>query len=345
MQHVIQTICTIGPASEKPETLEEFVRLGMDVARMNFSHATEREFIDRKKLIDAYNRTYNRSVKILMDLQGPRMRVGVLPDEGIVLTEGEIRIFTTNKNNTDAIYINDPYLHNDIEIHHPIFLTNGEMELLVTDKKGTEISARVIRGGTLYSRKAVNIPETNLTTRGLTEKDKKDVAFGVAQGVDAIAMSFVKDADDIEDLRQLIHNPKIKICSKIEIKQAINHLDEIVQASDIVMVARVDLGVEMPIKEIPLLQKEIITLCRRYNTPSIVATQMLMSMVHQPHPTRAEVSDVANAVFDGASAVMLSDESAFGKYPIRSLEILKKIAYRAEEYQEEQSRRISLFEN
>ena len=167
--------------------------------------------------------------------------------------------------------------------------------------------------------------------------------FGVSQGVDMIAMSFVKDKDDIENLRDLINNPEIKICAKIEIKQSINHLEEIIQASDAVMVARGDLGVEMPIEEIPLLQKEIITLCRRYNTASIVATQMLMSMVHQPRPTRAEVSDVANAVFDQASAVMLSDESAFGKYPVESLRFLKKIAYRAEEYIENQNRRIPLY--
>jgi len=342
MQHIIKTICTIGPASEKPDVLEELVVNGMDIARMNFSHATEEEFLKRKKLITEFNTKHNRDVKILMDLQGPRMRVGILPDEGILLAEGDIQTFTTNKQNTEAIYINDPYLHEDIQINHPLFLTNGEMELMVIDKKGTEIVAKVIRGGTLFSRKAVNIPETNLTTRGLTEKDKKDVLFGVAQNVDCIAMSFVKDGQDIEDLRQLINNPAIKICAKIEIKQAINHLDEIIQASDWVMVARGDLGVELPVEEIPLLQKEIISLCRRYNTPSIVATQMLLSMVTKKHPTRAEVSDVANAVFDGASAVMLSDESAFGEYPIRSLQSLSKIAHRAEEYQAEQSRRIPL---
>ncbi len=342
MEHIVKTVCTIGPASEKPEVLEELVKNGMDIARMNFSHATYEEFNNRKKLITQFNKKYNKDVKILLDLQGPRMRVGVLPGDGIVLVEGETKVFTTNKDNTDAIFINDPYLHNDIQINHPIFLTNGEMELLVTDIKGTEITAKVIRGGTLYSRKGVNIPETNLTTRGLTDKDKRDVLFGVEQEVDMIAMSFVKDAEDIENLRSLINNPKIKICSKIEIKQAINHLDELIQASDTVMVARGDLGIELPIEELPILQKEIINLCKRYNTPSIVATQMLMSMVNQSRPTRAEVSDVANAVFDGASAVMLSDESAFGKYPVESFKTLQKIAYRAEEYIENQNRRIPL---
>ncbi len=342
MQHIVKTVCTIGPASEKTHVLEELVKNGMDIARMNFSHATYDEFNKRKELIQEFNKKYNKDVKILLDLQGPRMRVGILPDEGLVLVDGETKVFTTNKDNYEAIYINDPYLHNDIQINHPIFLTNGEMELLVTQIKGTEITAKVIRGGTLYSRKAVNIPETNLTTRGLTQKDKKDVEFGVKNDVDMIAMSFVKDAQDIEDLRTLINNPKIKICAKLEIKQAMNHLEEIIQASDSIMVARGDLGIEVPIEEVPVLQKEILTLCRQYNTPVIVATQMLLSMVNQPRPTRAEVSDVANAVFDGASAVMLSDESAFGKYPVESFKTLQKIAYRAEEYLEELNRRIPL---
>lgn len=338
----IRTICTIGPASEIPEMLEQLVVNGMDVARMNFSHATFDEYLKRTELIEQFNKKHNKNVRVLMDLQGPRMRVGIMPDAGLGLTEGEIKKFTTDKSNTDALFINDPYLHEDIQVGHPIYLTNGEMELQVIEKHEAEIIAKVIRGGTLYSRKAVNVPETNLTTRGLTEKDKKDVAFGLEHGVKMIAISFVKDAKDVMEIKELVNDPSVKICVKIEIKQALNNLDEIIRATDMVMVARGDLGIELPLEEIPIVQKEIIRKCRQYGKPSIVATQMLLSMVDHKRPTRAEVSDVANAVFDGASAVMLSDETAFGKYPVEALKYLVRVARTAESFQHQQQAIIPL---
>lgn len=329
----VQIICTIGPASEKPEILEQLILSGMDVARFNFSHATFSQYTQSKRLIESFNKKHNKSVQTLMDLQGPRMRVGVLPDEGVELKDGDIILFSTNSLKQNAIFINHSALHEDIEVKHPLYLANGELELVVVEKNGTEIKARVVRGGLLYSRKAVNVPETDLSISGITEKDIKDIEFGIKSGVDLIALSFVKDAQDLKFLREKINDPKIKIISKIERKQALINLEEIIDASDLVMVARGDLGIEVALEEIPLLQKEIILTAKRHGKPSIVATQMLLSMVTHARPTRAEVSDVANAVLDGADYVMLSEETAFGKYPIEACEFLLKTVRHVEEFQ------------
>ncbi len=333
----VRTVCTIGPASESEEVLEQLVIHGMDIARVNFSHAKHDQFIRIKEHIDNLNKKHGTHVETLMDLQGPRMRVGVMPLEGLPLQDGNEVIFTTDSSEKDAIYINDPYLHEDIQPQEPMFLSNGEIELKVLDKKGTLIKAQVIRGGTLYSRKGVNLPETDLTTRGLTNKDIDDVVFGAKIGVDYMAMSFVKDAQDLLNLKKRIAGTSIKIVSKIERKMAIMKLDEIISESDVIMVARGDLGIEVPIEEVPLLQKDMIRRATKKGVPSIVATQMLMSMVDHPHPTRAEISDVANAVLDGAWAVMLSDETAFGKYPVEALEYLAKTVRRVEKFQQEES--------
>lgn len=304
----------------------------MDIARVNFSHATEEQFIRIQKHIQSINKTHSKNVKILADLQGPRMRVGVLPKKGLLLKEGKTLWFSTNALDQKAIHIDDPFLHEDIEIGHPIHLSNGEIELEILEKDGSRFKAVVTVGGILYSRKGVNLPDTNLTTTGLTPKDKKDLAFVVKQGVDMIAMSFVKDGEEMQALHSLVNNPSIQLIAKIERKHALTNLDEIIETSDLLMVARGDLGIEIPIEELPLVQKDIIKRAREKRKPSIVATQMLMSMVTHAHPTRAEVSDVANAVLDGAWGVMLSDETAFGTYPLRSLEYLRKIANKAESY-------------
>lgn len=327
-----KTICTIGPASDSKEVIQQFILTGMDVARLNFSHSTYEQYRRIKNLIDGLNKEYKKHVKILMDLQGPRMRVGDLPKKGIKLTDGKDVLFTTDSSNKKAIYINDPYFHLNIEINHPIFLANGEMELIVTDKFNSVIKARVIRGGILYSRKGVNLPETNLTTSGLTEKDIKDLEFGVKNDVDFIALSFVKDENDINFAKKIRGKSKAKIISKIERKQAIINLDKIITATDIIMVARGDLGIEMPLEELPILQKKIIEVSKKAGKKSIVATQMLESMVSHYRPTRAEVTDVANAVIDGAWGLMLSDETAFGKYPVESLEYLVKVIKETEKY-------------
>lgn len=328
-----KTICTIGPSSESPEILEQLVILGMDIARLNFSHASYEQFLRIQQIIEDLNKKHGCNVELLMDLQGPRIRVGVLPDEGVTLTEGQEVIFSTDPSNSKAIYVNDPYLHTDLKINHPIFLSNGDMELTVEKIDGHEITTRVVRPGILYSRKGVNVPETTLTTKTLTEKDYLDIAFGIKYGVQYIAQSFVRNAEDVNKLRDCLGRNPIKIVPKIERKLAMPNLEEIIEASDAVMVARGDLGIELPLEEIPLMQKEIIKIAMRYNKPSIVATQMLMSMVNHYRPTRAEVSDVANAVLDGAWAVMLSDETAFGKYPIEALGYLIKTIEKIEEFQ------------
>ena len=327
-----QTICTIGPASENPEILEKLVLGGMDIARMNMSHATHEEFLNRCALIAEFNQKHNRNVKVMLDLKGPRMRVGELPEEGIKLEEGQRIEFTTDEKNKDAIYISDPYLHEDIQVNHPLFLVNGEMEVLITEKYGSEIVGVVKRGGTLFSRKAVNVPDTTLTTKGLTDKDVEDIKFGVKVGVDFIAMSFVNDGEDMKKLRELVDDPTIKLIPKIERKQALTNLDEIIEESDVIMVARGDLGIEIPLHELPLIQKYMIHRASMLTTPSIVATQMLLSMVDHARPTRAEVSDVANAVLDGAWGVMLSDETANGNYPVEALKYLVDIVERVEDF-------------
>lgn len=328
----IQLICTIGSVSEKAEVLEKLIVSGMNIARMNFSHCTYEEFKKRKDLIEKFNAKYNKSVKTMQDLQGPRIRVGILPEEGIKLAEGEEVLFSTDKDNKKAIFIDNPRIHKDIKAGEEIYLSNGEIKLVVLEKNAKNIKAKTLRGGIVYSRKGVNLPDTELNLINPSEKDLRDVDFAVKEGVDYIALSFVKDAGDIEYLRNFIKNPKIKIVAKIERKQALANLDEIIEASDAVMVARGDLGIELPIEEVPIIQKDIINRARIKGKPAIVATQMLMSMVNHPFPTRAEVSDIANAVFDGASGLMLSDETAFGKYPVEALNYLAKTAKRALEF-------------
>ena len=329
---MVKAICTIGPASEGPDILSSLILSGMDIARINFSHATEKQFIRIQKHIQLINKTHSKRVKILADLQGPRMRVGTLPKKGLLLKEGKTLWFSTDPSDTKAIHIDDPYLHEDVEIGHPMHLSNGEIELEILEKEGSRFKAVVTVGGILYSRKGVNLPDTNLTTTGLTPKDKKDIAFVVKHDVDMIAMSFVKDDADMQALRSLVNNPRIQLVAKIERKHALQNLDEIIDTSDILMVARGDLGIEIPIEDLPLVQKDIIKRATQRGKPSIVATQMLMSMINHTHPTRAEVSDIANAVLDGAWGLMLSDETAFGKYPLRTLEYLTKTADKAEGY-------------
>lgn len=323
-------VATIGPKSESPEVLREIIKAGGNILRMNFSHCTFDEYKKRKEAIQQIAKEENKDVKILADLQGPRLRVGELPAEGIEMKEDDIFVFSTNKENKEAIFINDPYLHNDVKVGEPLYLVNGAIELVITEISGQDITAKVIFPGTLFSRKAVNVPNTKLTTSSLTEKDMTDIEFLKKEGgFDYMALSFVQTADDVNQLRSLI-GPDIKIISKIERPIALKNIDAIVQASDAIMIARGDLGIELPMEEVPIAQKHMINLAAWHGKASIVATQMLLSMVENDKPTRAEINDVANAVFDGADAVMLSDESANGHYPVKSVETMAKIVARVE---------------
>lgn len=323
-------IATIGPASSTLKQLQAMMRGGMDIARINCSHGTPADIRSRLALIRRAAKSVHRKVDIMLDLQGPRLRVSNIPASGRQLTDGEMVIFDTQKTTRRGIiHIEDPYLHQDIRAGHPLFLANGLLELLVTKVFETSIHARVVHGGLLLNRKGVNVPQTQLTTTGLTPKDIQDVKLGVQLGVEHIAMSFVQTAADVHRLRALA-GKKIHLVAKIEMAVALQHLTDIIKSSDMVMVARGDLGCELPQEEVPFIQKKIIRLAKRHRRPAIVATQMMMSMVNEPHPTRAEVSDVANAVLDGASLVMLSDETAAGNYPVEAVTIMRRIVRRAE---------------
>ena len=325
-------IITLGPSSDSPDMILALARAGTDIFRNNFSHCTPEEYAKRLEAVQAASKELGRPLFMLADLQGPRIRVGVLPDRGRELRAGEEVCFSTKENNAkEIIFIDNPYLHIDLNIGDPMFLVNGEIELQVMSIRDDKIFTRVLRGGILYSRKGVNVPRTKLTTSGCTEKDIADLQSALRVGVEYVAVSFVQTAEDVKRARELT-GAGVKIIAKIETGVALRHIDEIIQASDAIMIARGDLGIEVPLEELPFIQKNLIRHAAWHGKPAIVATQMLMSMVRAPHPTRAEVSDIANAVWDGATGIMLSDETASGEHPLEALMMLKKIVHKAEEF-------------
>lgn len=286
-------------------------------------------------LFVTWQKKEDNPITIMQDLQGPKIRVGKLPDEGIMLKTGTTVVFSTNKKDSSAIPVGFPALPKQVKRGERILLDDGLIEVKVSQIKGNTIYCKIINGGLLFSHKGMNLPDSQLTISALTEKDKRDAAFGVQQGVDYIALSFVRAAKDVRLLRRLItaeekklkkkHPVPTKIIVKIEKGEAVEHFDEILKEADGVMVARGDLGVELPAPKVPIIQKDIIQKCLDAAKPVIVATQMLDSMIRNPRPTRAEVSDVANAVIDHADAVMLSGESATGKYPVRTVQMMTSI--------------------
>lgn len=326
-------IATIGPKSEDYETLKALALSGMDIARVNFSHATFEQWNRTKESLEQIKKETGKEVKMMMDLQGPRIRVGYLPHE-IQMNKGELYAFFNGETNIEnkEIPIDHADLFKDVRRGESFYLANGLIELEITEIKDKKIFAKVLHGGILLSRKGINIPETNLSGDIITKKDIEDAKFGIKNGADYICLSFVQTDKDIKDLRKILGNPKVAIIGKIERVAALRNLDDIIKHSDGIMIARGDLGIEMPIEEIPIIQKEVIRHAHWYQKPAIVATEMLASMMDSPRPTRAEVGDIANAVFDGTDAVMLSDETASGNYPAESVKIMKKIAKRADEY-------------
>lgn len=328
-------IATVGPKSESPQDLVTLLNSGVDFIRVNFSHATYEQYVRVKKIIDNYNRKYGRKVYIIADLQGPRIRIGKINENGLTLHEGDNISFcyTGKKKKIDAgvIPIDNSELHLDIKKGDPLFLCNGEIEIDVTSVKGELISGRVVKGGHLTSHKGINVPYTNLKKGGLTPKDIKDLKFILDKGTDYIALSFVQTSDDVAKLRRLIGaNKKIKIISKIERAIALKNIDSIIMASDVIMIARGDLGIEIPIEDLPIVQKNLVRHAHWHDKPAIIATQVMTSMINNPHPTRAEVSDIANAVFEGADIIMLSDETTIGAYPREAVRILSKVIKRIE---------------
>jgi pyruvate kinase len=332
----VKTIATVGPASESHEHIDALIDGGMNIARFNFSHAVPEEIYSRNEKIRSLAEQKGKEVQILQDLCGRRMRIGKLEGGSRELKDGEKLTFYTNdapEVQASEIPIRDDFLHQDIKAGNTILIESGKFyaDVVEVDPERKRIVAVLGKGGTLLSNKGVNVPYVKLTSPALTEKDLKDVELGKELNFEYIALSFVQSTADVESLRKVIL-PHQKIISKVEDPLGVENIDEIIEASDGIMVARGDLGVEMPLEEIPFIQKEIVSKCRYAQKPSIVATQMLLSMVYNPTPTRAEVSDVANAVLDGADAVMLSDETAVGDYPVEALKTLVKIVERTEKF-------------
>jgi pyruvate kinase len=325
-------VATIGPASSSRATLKQMIDAGMNVARLNFSHGSYDDHARMIALLREVSEEKNAPITLLQDLQGPKIRVGHLPDDGLQLEEGarvDLMPLAASTQIPGSIGIDYPYLAEEAQPGMQILLDDGLLELRVDAVNDPQVTCQVVQGGTLKSRKGVNLPDLNLRLPSLTEKDRQDIAFGVSQGVDIMSLSFVRQADDIRTLKALLADhgaDHIPVLAKIEKPQAIHNLESILDTVDAVMVARGDLGVEMRAEKVPMLQKHIIRQCNLRSIPVITATQMLDSMIHNPRPTRAEASDVANAILDGTDAVMLSGESAVGAFPVQSVQMLARIA-------------------
>ncbi len=344
MNRNAKIVGTIGPACQKEETLKQLFEAGLDVARLNFSHGTHEEHAERIANIRKLSYELNKPVSILQDLQGPKLRVGKLPKEGIILTPGQTVVLTPDLDitqNSDqakdfaVLPMDVPNLARGVMPGNRILMDDGVLELEVIEVKGDSVFAKVILGGTLYPHKGVNLPGANLGIPSFTEKDRADLEFGLSQNIDMVAISFVHQAEDLEIVRNAIKEMdpskiNIPIIAKLERPEAIENLHEIIHAADGVMVARGDLGVETSPSSVPIIQKKIIQLANQHGKFVITATQMLDSMIHNPRPTRAEASDVANAIFDGSDSVMLSGETASGSYPLESVKMMDAIIREAE---------------
>lgn len=331
-------ICTMGPSSDNEEVLRKLVRGGMDIARFNFSHGTHEEQKIRMDRLKRIRDEEKKPVAILLDTKGPEIRTGILKEgKKVTLKEGEILVLTTEEieGNEKRVSITYPGLAEDVQVGSRILIDDGLIELKVKSKQDTEIACKIINGGELGERKGVNVPNVPVRLPAITDKDRDDIRFGVAQKIDFIAASFVRNAECILEIRSFLKEcnaPYIPIIAKIENAEGIQNIDEIVRCADGVMVARGDLGVEIPAEEVPYLQKFLIQTCNDNYKPVITATQMLDSMMRNPRPTRAEVTDVANAVYDGTDAVMLSGETAAGKYPTEALKMMVHIVENTEEH-------------
>jgi len=327
-------VCTIGPASNSPAMIEQLICAGMNVARLNFSHGELSMHEESISHIRAIAEKLMVPVAILQDLSGPKMRIGTLSAETVFLKANDTFILTNRDIDGNDRVVSTTYadLPLNVLVGDTILLSDGDIELEIIQKDEENVYCKVIVGGVLTSKKGINIPSRTLPISPLTEKDKRDLEFGIEHGVDYVAMSFVKTAEDIAGLRDLIRKrgKTIPIIAKIEKHEAVDNIEKIVNAADAIMVARGDLGVEIPLERVPSVQKMIIKLANKYSKPVITATQMLGSMVNNYRPTRAEVTDVANAIFDGSDAVMLSEETAKGRYPVEAVRMLTKIAEETE---------------
>lgn len=328
-------ICTLGPAVDSEEMLRKLILTGMNCARFNFSHGTHESHLTTLNRLKRVRDALGYPVAALMDTKGPEIRIKSFRDGPITLSEGDTFTLTTQDVEGDAsqVSVTYPNLHNEVDTGTRILIDDGLIELVVSEVKGQSIICQVESGGSLSNNKSINIPDTSIQLPALTDKDREDLRFAAENDFDIVAASFVRKASDVEDIRAELAKwggDDIRIVSKIENREGVDNFDAILAASDGIMVARGDLGVEIPAHEVPVIQKEFIAKCTAAGKAVITATQMLDSMIRNPRPTRAEVSDVANAVFDGTSCVMLSGETASGKYPIEALETMVDTVLAAE---------------
>jgi pyruvate kinase len=327
-------VATIGPACETEDIIKALIEKGMDMARLNFSHATHQDHGKKIRLIRRISAKMNRPVSILQDLAGPKIRVGNITEPGVLLEPGKEFVLTSRRmiGNRHGVSVSYLKLPQEVKRGDRLLLADGLMELVVRDTDGQDITCLVITGGMLTSHKGINLPTGTMSVPCLTEKDRKDLLFGLANDVDYIALSFVKTAADIRLVKDLVREKgkDIPVIAKIEKHEAIENLDAIIAVADGIMVARGDLGVEIPPEEVPLIQKMIIRKANAAGKPVITATQMLRSMTLSPRPTRAEAADVANAVLDGTDALMLSEETATGNYPVEAVDFMNRLAVAAE---------------
>jgi len=334
--HKTKIVATVGPACETYDQLKNLVIAGVNVFRLNFSHGTHE---DKKKIINnirGINKELNCTVAILGDLQGPKLRVGEIENNRLEVKEGDILTFTNTKcvGTLEKIYVSYPNLAGDVVVGNTIMIDDGKIEVLVHSvESNDDVKVKVTLGGIISSKKGINLPDTKISLPALTEKDLEDAVFIIKEKLDWVALSFVKRVADIEMLRAILneHKSNAKIIAKIEMPEALTNIRDIIIASDAIMIARGDLGVELPVEKIPLIQKELIRKCIHRAKPVIVATQMMESMMDRVKPNRSEITDVANAVIEGADALMLSGETAIGQFPVLVIETMRKIITEVEE--------------
>ena len=337
MDRKAKIICTIGPASDTEEALENLIDAGMDVARLNFSHGDHTSHLKAIEAIRVVSERKGKPIAILQDLQGPKIRIGNFTDGCVDVIRGNPFVITTDPCPGDNTRVSTPYVSmpQDVKPGSDILLHDGLIKLEVVEVQGNDIHCKVVDGGMLYNRSGICLPGVRISEPSLTDKDKEDLIFGLKNKVDYVALSFVRDADDLDGIHEFIRQHltskrDVPVVAKLETAESLGKLDAIIAKADVVMVARGDLGVEISAARVPVVQKDIIERCHVRGIPVITATQMLDSMAKSPTPTRAEASDVANAVFDGSDAVMLSVETAFGQYPIKSVETMAAIICEAE---------------
>ena len=333
----VKIVCTIGPASENYETLKAMAEAGMNVGRLNFSHGDYEGHEKKLKLIRRVERAVKKPIAALLDTKGPEIRTGKMQNGEINLIQGEKIILSSCEEafegTPERVWVNYRLLSKEVKPCQNIYIDDGTLNLEVEKIEGDDVHCKIIVGGTLKNTKGINLPGSDITLPALSEKDKQDIVWGIQHGMEFLAVSFVKTRQDIVEVRRLIqsYGGNMKVLAKIETRQAVDNIAEIVEVVDGVMVARGDLGVEIPTEDVPLVQKKIIEMCRVRGKVVIVATQMLDSMIRNPRPTRAEASDVANAVLDGTDAVMLSGETASGSYPVQAVATMRHIVDRAEQ--------------